>query len=125
MKYLAQLFSCSLLLILSGCAEPKFTGTPSPYLGTYVGTETLEGGTTVSRGDYPLKIYIYASGKVRIVDVDQITAYGQLEGNSFRVVRSSPTQVFEGKIENKIISGVTTKNIFTGDGTFSLTLKEN
>lgn len=124
MKYIAQIFSYSLLVILSGCAEPVLDGPANPHQGVYIGTETLEGGTTVSAGDYPLKIYISARGKMRIVDVDGATGYGEIEGNSFRVVRSSPRQIFEGKVIDKTISGVTTANIYTGDGTFSLLLRE-
>jgi len=124
MKYKTPLFLSSLLIILIGCAEPKFTGTPNPYQGTYVGTESLNGGSHLTVGDYQLTIYIDVRGQIRIVDVDGITAYGELEGNSFLVVRGSPRQVFDGKITNKTISGVTTENTFTGDGTFSLTLKK-
>jgi len=125
MKTINLLLTCCLLVILTGCAEPEFTGTPNPYQGIYKGTETLEGGTSVSAGDYPLKIKIIASGKISITDVDGITASGQLEGDNFRVVRSRPRQIFDGKISGKTISGVTTENVYTGDGTFSLTLQEN
>ena len=123
MKTITLLLISSLLAILAGCAKPEFSGTPNPYQGAYVGTETLEGGTAVSAGDYPLKIKINASGRISISDVDGITAYGKMEGDSFRVIRGSPRQIFEGKVSGKVISGVTTQNLFTGDGTFSLTMQ--
>lgn len=125
MKYIAQILSYSLLIIISGCAEPKIDGPTNPYMGVYIGTETLKGGSTVSAGDYVLKIYINASGKIRIVDDEGMTGYGKIEGDSFRVIRRTPRQIFEGKIVDKTISGVTTENRYTGDGTFSLTLREN
>jgi hypothetical protein len=124
MNHIARFFACSLLVFIAGCATPEPTGPANPHQGIYKGTETLVGGTTVSAGDYALKIYINDQGRIRIVDVDGVDAYGKVEGNQFRVVRPSPRQIFEGKIIDKTISGVTTANIYTGDGTFLLTLQE-
>ena len=123
MKYLTQIFTYGLIIFISGCAEPDFTGTPNPYQGTYVGTETLKGGSTVSAGDYPLKIYIKASGRIKIVDVDGATGYGKMKGNEFHVVRGTPRQIFDGTVTDKTISGVTTQNRYTGNGIFSLTMQ--
>ena len=123
MKKTIQLFTYSFFAIVSACAAPEFLGTPNPYQGIYEGTETLEGGSTVSKGTYPLQIYINASGRIRIVDVDNISATGQMTGDSFRVVRPSPRMVFEGKVIGKTITGIATQNRYTGDGTFSLTLR--
>ena len=114
----------SFLLLLSGCAtnptasDSNSSISPTPYAGTYVGTETFESGV------FPLRIDINAAGKVKIVDVDNLAANGQLEGDKFTVKRygSSP-MVFEGTITNSKISGITYGNRFLGDGTFEVTLK--
>jgi hypothetical protein len=97
----------------------------NPYQGNYIGTETLEGGSTVSAGDYPLKITITAKGKINITDVDGISAWGKVKNSQFKVVRPRPGQIFEGEIIDKTISGVTTENVYTGDGTFVLELQED
>ena len=124
MKTICLLLSTSLLMVLSSCAQPELTGTPNPYQGIYIGTESLEGGSIVPEGDYPLKIKISARGRISITDVDGITARGEMQGDRFRVVRRSPRQIFEGKVSGNTISGVTTENAFTGDGTFNLSLQE-
>lgn len=124
MKILSPLFLTFSIIFLASCAEPDYSGPPNPYQGTYIGTETLVGGSTVLAGDYPLKTYINARGRIRIVDVDGVSAHGNMEGNSFYVVRSTPRQVFDGTIENGTITGVTTENRYTGDGTFTLKLKK-
>ena len=124
MKTISLLLMGSLFAVVVGCAKPEFTGTPSPFQGLYVGTETLEGGSTVPAGDYPLRARINARGQISITDVDDIAAYGELQGDSFYVVRGSPRQVFDGKVVGKTISGVTTENPYTGDGTFQLERQE-
>ena len=124
-KYITELLTYSLLVILVGYTEPGIAGSANPYQGTYVGTETLEGGSHVDAGDYPLTIYINAEGKIRIVDVDSRSASGQMEGNKFHVERLQAYQIFDGVVKDKAITGVTTENEYTGDGTFSLKMQEN
>ncbi len=113
------------LLALSGCAthptvsDSNLSTSPTPYAGTYVGTETFKSGT------FPLKIYIKENGKISIVDVDNLWAYGQLQGNKFSVQRyGTASMVFEGSISGNKITGLSLENRFMGDGTFEATLEE-
>jgi len=96
----------------------------NPYMGTYIGIEDLEGGTAVTAGEYELIIHIDSEGGIEIIDVDGISAKGTLDGNSFNVIRRQPLQIFTGTIENGRIEGVTTHNVYTGNGTLSLELQE-
>ena len=123
MKNTTYWLSIGLTLFFTGCATPDYTGPANPYQGKYVGTETLEGGSTVAPGDYKLTIRITADGTIRITDIDGISATGKMDGNQFRVLRSRPRQLFEGEIVGQTITGVTTENPYTGDGTFHLTLE--
>ena len=96
----------------------------NPYMGTYVGVEVLEGGTSISAGAYALTIHIDADGRIRITDSENISATGVLKGNSFHVVRPQPLQFFMGTVKDGKIEGTTTKNVYTGDGTLSLELQK-
>ena len=118
-----QIQLCFLILVfsmLSACTNTSSTDEPisdadNPFVGTYLGTEDLETGV------YPIKIYVNAKGKVQIVDVDNISAYGNLNGNKFKIRRNNPFQMFEGEIADEMITGTTWGNQFVGDGTFSVT----
>ena len=115
----------SIALLLSGCANNQtptattVSNSTSPYAGNYSGTETFDSGV------FPLKIYIKANGKVKIVDIDNLSAHGKLADNKFTVKRygSSP-MVFEGSISDSVISGTTYGNRFLGDGTFKVILQQ-
>jgi hypothetical protein len=123
MNKIIQLLSCSPLTIVAACATSEYTGSTNPYEGNYEGTEILEGGSSVSKGSYSLKIYISASGRANTIDVDNISVFGEMEENRFRVVRGTPSMVFEGKVADDTITGIATQNTHAGDGTFSFTLR--
>lgn len=72
----------------------------------------------------PLTIYIYNNSKVKIVDEDNIVVYGKLEGNSFKIRRNWPFEMFEDSVSREVINGITHGNPFLGNSTFSATFVE-
>ncbi len=119
-KQIIKLLICT-LFILSGMTLAQ---DPAEFQGYYAGSETLAGGSSVPSGTYALKIKISAKGKIKITDVDNISGFGKLEGNYFKVVRKAPKQIFEGTILDGVITGTTWGNKYTGDGTFTAELQE-
>ncbi len=125
MHKLVVVMMISFLLSFSGCitnptaSDSDSSASLTPYAGIYSGTETFKSGV------FPLKIHISTAGKIKIVDVDNLAANGQLEGDKFTVKRygSSP-MVFKGTIIESKISGITYGNRFLGNGTFEATLSE-
>lgn len=119
---------CALILLTvsvwSGTAIHAQTDSqPNPYQGTYIGTETLEGGEYKSAGTYPFEIHVHADGSITYIR-DNDPGYGKLAGNKFYITRSSPIQVVQGVVSGKTISGTITRNTFIGNGTFSVTMEE-
>ena len=81
----------------------------------------LEAVSAAGPGTYPLTFIVDVSGNIQIIDIDRISAYGELKENSFSVLRHQPRQLFEGAISNGVISGTTSQNRFVGSvgsGTF-------
>ena len=110
-----------IITLFSACASVP-PGSENPYAGRYVGVEVLEGGTNPG-GTFPLRINISDSGRVTVIDEDDIRAHGKMEGNKFVASRPSPKQVFFGEIVGNKITGTTKDNPFMGPGTFEATLR--
>ncbi len=113
-----------LAILLTACSnlnsnlENSDGDTINIHAGTYKGIAYFD-----SR-DSPLTIDIYNNGKIKIVDEDNIVVYGKLEGDSFKIRRNWPFEMFEGTISDGVINGITYGNPFLGDSTFSATLVE-
>ena len=113
----------SVFVMLSGYAvaqdESQVADSVNQYQGTYIGTEVLNGGTAAGPGTYTLTFVIDASGKIEVIDVDNVSAHGKLKGNSFVINRALPPQIFKGTVSEGVISGKTWGNPYVGGGTFS------
>lgn len=120
-NFVASLIIAPFITLTGVGAETKknITGSSAiSFAGNYLGTEILEGNT------FRIKVRIEGNGRITIIDVDNIRGSSKMKGNSFRIRRPRPYQVFEGRIEGNTITGVTYGNRILGDGTFSAVKKE-